>query len=256
MRRSPAWKGAKRDSCGRGFGSSGISSSTPVSWTWSWPTAVRFTSTGRRSSTIWNRSFRARAPLRPPGTSTIDVPGRGHLRERLDLQHIVPQPHVSHTDNDGFDHQRHAVKHELFEGYRTSHLLRDADDDDVRGCTDGRPVSAETCAQCERPPHGHRPARVWWGSFVPETRSRSPAPKRAMVAGSKWSIPCTTNPPMVMARTTRDFFNKTGSLIASFSFMAITFCLNSSFTCIFLPNMNFIEIIYAMSTTMTTGPRW
>src|SRR3989304_302846 len=160
MRRSPAWNGAKRDSCGRGFGSSGISSSTPVSWTWSWPTAVRFTSTGRRSSTIWNRSFRARAPLRPPGTSTIYVPGRGHLRERLDLQHIVPQPHVSHTDNDGFDHQRHAVKHELFEGYRTSHLLRDADDDNIRGCTDGRPVSAETCAQCERPPHGHQVGMV------------------------------------------------------------------------------------------------
>src|SRR3989337_3571805 len=160
MRRAPARKGAKRDSCGRGFGFSGISSSTPGSWTWSWPTAVRSTSTGRRYSTIWNRSFCARDPLRPPGTSSIDASGRRGLRPRLYLQHIVPQPHISHADNAGFDHQRHSIKHELFEGNRTSHLLRHADDDDIRGCTDGRPVSTETCAQCGGEPHRHQVGMV------------------------------------------------------------------------------------------------
>ena len=44
--------------------------------------------------------------------------------------------------------------------------------------------------------------------------------------------------------------------MASFSFIAITLCLSSSFTFSFLPNMNLIVITYTISTTMITGVRW
>jgi len=69
-------------------------------------------------------------------------------------------------------------------------------------------------------------------------------------------MPWKTKPVTTRKRTKSDFFSITGSVIASFSFIARTRSLSSGRTFSFLPNISFRTIRKATMTMMIAGVKW